>query len=193
LDARHGTKFGPAVIDLSLAPGEGQAWDRSKATIYLWAICELIFVTNPWQVSSKLRVAILRMFGAEIGSNVIFRPRSRVKFPWKLAIGDNSWIGEGVWLHNQDQLTIGGNVVVSQEVFITNGSHAHRRDMALLTRPVIIEDGAWLTTRCIVLGGAVVGESSLVTPGTVVNGRIPPNTIWGSIGAGPVGLRFGEG
>src|SRR5262245_6899781 len=54
------------VIDLSKAPGERQAWDRSALTVYLWAIAELIFVTNPWQISSGLRVRVLRLFGAEI-------------------------------------------------------------------------------------------------------------------------------
>ena len=84
------------VIDLSQAPGERAAWDRPAWVVYLWGICELLLVTNPWQISSGLRIRVLRAFGAEIGEGVIFRPRTRVKFPWKLHIGDRSWIGEGV-------------------------------------------------------------------------------------------------
>ena len=64
------------VIDLSKAPGERQAWDRAPLVVYLWAVFELLFVTNPFQISSRLRVLVLRMFGAEIGSRVIFRPRT---------------------------------------------------------------------------------------------------------------------
>lgn len=184
------TAGGVPVLDLSRAPGEHAAWDRPKIIIYLWAIVELLIVTNPWQVSSSLRSAALRMFGAEIGKNVIFRPRTRVKFPWKLKVGANSWIGEGVWIHNQDVVSIGNDCVISQDAFITTGSHAHRRDMALLTRETVIESGAWITARCVVLGGVTVGTSAIVAPGSVVSGDVPPNKIVGSAEIRVIGDRF---
>ena len=187
-----GEEMDVPVIDLSRAPGEKQAWDRPKVLVLAWALAELLFVTNPLQISSRLRVAALRAFGAEIGDGVVFRPRTRVKFPWKLEVGNRSWIGEGVWFHNQDRVTVGADAVISQETFITTGSHAYRRDMALITRPVTVEDGAWVTTRCILLGGTRVGRSAVVSPGSVVNGEIPPNVVWqGAAGDGrAVGLRY---
>jgi putative colanic acid biosynthesis acetyltransferase WcaF len=178
------------VIDLSKAPGERAAWDRPAWQVYMWAVCELLFVTNPWQISSSLRVRILRLFGAEIGIGVVFRPRTRVKFPWKLHIGDRSWIGEGVWFHNQDHIYIGNDVVLSQETFLTTGSHAHRRDMALITRPIRVEAGAWITSRCVVLGGTHVGRSALVRPMTVVSGDIPANAVVSGPDAAVVSTRF---
>lgn len=165
------------VIDLSKAPGERAAWDRPAWFVYLWAVCELLFVTNPWQISSGLRVRVLRAFGAKIGRDVVFRPRTRVKLPWKLEVGDRSWIGEGVWFHNQDQILVGHDVVISQESFLTTGSHAHRRDMALITRPIVIDEGVWLTARCIVTGGVRIGRSALVTPGAVVQHSVPAGMI----------------
>jgi putative colanic acid biosynthesis acetyltransferase WcaF len=178
------------VINLADAPGEKAAWDRPKAQVYLWSIIELLLVTNPWQISSSLRIRALKLFGAEIGQGVIFRPRTRVKFPWKLHIGDRSWIGEGVWFHNQDHVFVGSDVVLSQEAFLTTGSHAHRRDMALITRPISIEDGAWITSRAVVLGGAQVGRSAIVTPLTTVTGRVEPNTIYGGSPGRSLGRRF---
>lgn len=178
------------VIDLSNAPGERLSWDRPIWVVYLWAICELLFVTNAWQISSGLRIGILRAFGAEIGDSVVFRPRTRVKFPWKLHIGDRSWIGEGVWFHNQDHIYIANDVVISQETFLTTGSHAHRRDMALITRPIHIEAGAWITSRCIVLGGTQVGTSTLARPMTVLSGSIPAASIVGGSGCEVLGYRF---
>lgn len=180
--------WSPPVIDLSKAPGERTSWGRSKLTVYCWAAVELLLIENPWQVSSRIRVWALRLFGATIEDGVIFRPRTRVKFPWKLRIGARSWIGEGVWIHNQDDVRIGSDVVISQETFITTGSHAHRRDMALITRPVSISDGAWITSRCMVTGGAVIGRSALVKPMSLVSGIVPANEIWDSNGR--VGIRF---
>lgn len=178
------------VINLSRAPGAGETWDRPSVVVYLWALAELIFVTNRWQVSSRLRVSALRLFGARIGKHVIMRPGIRVRFPWKLEIGDRSWIGEGVWFHNQNQIQIGNDVVVSQETFLTTGSHAHRRDMALVTAPIVIADGVWVTSRCMVLGGAWIGQSALVRPMSVVTGRISPNRIVGGSPLTDFGARF---
>jgi putative colanic acid biosynthesis acetyltransferase WcaF len=183
----------PPVISLAAAPGAREAWDRPRWTVYLWAICELLLVSSAWQVSSRLRVAVLRAFGAEIGPGVIMRPRIRVRFPWKLHIGAHSWIGEGVWLHNQNHIYIGNDCVISQETLLTTGSHAHRRDMALITRPIVIEPGVWITSRCIVLGGAHVGRSALARPMTVVSGTVPPNAVVAGRDGQVVGTRFAEG
>lgn len=174
----------PPVIDLSTAPGSGEKWDAPAWKVYVWGIVELLLVANPWQISSRLRRAALVAFGARIGQDVVLRPRLRVRSPWKLAIGHRTWIGEDVWLHNQDHLTIGSDAVLSQGTFVTTGSHAYRRDMALITRPVVIEDGAWVTARCVVLGGSRIGISALVTPGTVVSGDVPDAMVYGQqIGA----------
>jgi len=178
------------VIDLSKAPGARQSWDRSSWVVYLWALCELILVTNPFQVSSSIRVRVLRLFGASIGEDVIMRPRLRVKFPWKLSVGARSWIGEGVYIHNQDRIEIGSDVVVSQESFITTGTHAFGSDMALVTRPVVIENGVWITSRCMVLAGSWIGRSALILPNTVVRGAVPAGALFGTPPGQVVGQRF---
>ncbi len=178
------------IIDLSAAPGERSAWDRPRIVVYAWAVVELLLVANPWQISSALRVRALRSFGADIGEKVTFRPRTRVKFPWKLRIGDRCWIGEGVWFHNQDDIWIGSDVVISQETMLTTGSDAHRHDMGLVTRPIKVVDGAWITSRCLVLGGVTIGQSALVAPMTVVNKDVASNTIVGASRPTVLGIRF---
>jgi putative colanic acid biosynthesis acetyltransferase WcaF len=178
------------VISLKAAPGERTTWGRPRAIVYLWGIAELLFVTNPWQISSGLRIKVLRAFGAEIGEGVIFRPRTRVRFPWKLHVEDDSWIGEGVWFHNQDHIYVGHDVVISQETFLTTGSHAHKRDMALITRPIHIEAGAWITSRCMILGGSRIGASALVRPMSLVQGDIPAGTVASGNPAAVTGARF---
>jgi len=159
--------------------------------VYLWSIVELLVVYNPWQISSRIRAGALRTFGADIGPGVILRPRLRVRFPWKLTVGARSWIGEDVWIHNQDRVTVGSDAVISQGTFITTGSHAYRDDMRLLTREVSIGSGAWVTTRCVVLAGSTIGDNALVTPSTVVRGNVPASTIFGAPEGRVVGPRFG--
>lgn len=140
-------------------------------------LVEAIFVSNPLQPSTALRRAALVVFGAHIDKGVILRPRMRVKYPWKLRIGARTWIGEGVWIHNQADVRIGSDVVVSQESFLTTGSH-RLSDMVLVTAPIIVEDGAWITSRCIVLRGVTVGKRAVVTPGSVVTSALAPGGLY---------------
>jgi len=70
-------------------------------------------------------------------------------------------------------------VVVSQEAFITTGSHDIYESMDLVVKPVIIRQGAWVTTRCIVLQGVEIGQNAILTPGSVANKSLPPASIYG--------------
>jgi putative colanic acid biosynthesis acetyltransferase WcaF len=64
--------------------------------------------------------------------------------------------------------------------------------MGLITKAIHIADGAWITTRCIVLGGSQIGVSAIISPGTVVKtGQVVPNgAILGSASAQIIGQRF---
>lgn len=145
----------------------------------LWRLVEFAVVANSLQPSSRLRAKALRAFGAHIGLRVIIRPRTRVRFPWNLSVGDDCWIGEGVWITNRANLTVEPDVVISQGTFITTGSHEASTDMRETASPVHIEAGAWITARCVILGGVRIGRSALVTPGTVVSESIPAGAVFG--------------
>jgi putative colanic acid biosynthesis acetyltransferase WcaF len=62
--------------------------------------------------------------------------------------------------------------------------------MALITRPIHIEAGVWITSRCVVLGGTRVGRSALARPLTVVSGEIPANAVVSGPDSAVVGTRF---
>lgn len=162
---------------------------RSRVTETVWIGVEWLLVTGALQPSSRLRAAALRLFGAEIGQGVILRPRIRVKCPWNLRIGDRSWIGEGVWIHNQGRVTIGADSVVSQETFISTGSHDVRGTMDLTVTPVEVGSGVWITSRCIVLPGSLVEDDVVVTPGSVVRGRLLAGGLYGGNPAALLRMR----
>jgi putative colanic acid biosynthesis acetyltransferase WcaF len=167
------------VIPLRDAPGSREAWTRPIPILLLWILVEYIFVTNPLQLSSRIRGLALKSFGAKIGKGVILRPRLRVKFPWNLEIGNDCWIGEGVWIHNQDKVTVGHDVSISQETFITTGTHNFRKDMGLSTKPIVIEPGVWICSRAIITSGVTLGKSSVVPAGTRLSESLLPGEILG--------------
>ena len=163
--------------DLSQFSGSGYEIGRGR----VWQVAWLVVSTTVfmrWWMPAKGRVAILRFFGAEIGEKVLIRHRVRIHWPWKLTVGDHSWIGEGAWLLNLEPITIGRDVCISQDVFLCTGSHdRHSPTFEFDNGPIVIEDQAWVAARATILrgvtvgAGATVGASALV-PSDVASGAI---------------------
>lgn len=163
--------------DLRTFTLEGYDKGRGKAAQALWfAVMNTVFMA--WFCPARLRVAILRAFGASIGEGVLIRHRVRVLWPWKLRVGDNTWIGEGAWLLNLEPVTIGANVCLSQEAFLCAGSHDHRAtDFRYRNAPIVVEDGAWVAARATVLAGVTVGRHAVVGAGGVLSRDLPELTL----------------
>ncbi len=156
--------------------GRGRAWQAA------WLFVQSMGFAA-WWFPRRLRPVVLRAFGATIGSNVVIRHRVRVQWPWKLTIGDDSWVGEECWLYNAADLTIGSDVCLSQGVYVCAGDHDRSAtDFHPRGKPVIVEDGAWLATQCMILGdvtvgtGAVVGARAIVTRDVKAGGVVPTPT-----------------
>lgn len=126
----------------------------------------------------KLRIGVLRAFGADIGHGVVFRHRVRVHWPWKLRVGNDSWVGEDVWILNLEEVDIGNNVCVSQSVFLCTGSHDRRSaTFEFDNAKIVIEDDAWVAARATVLRGSVIGRGAVVGATALVTGRVEPGTV----------------
>ena len=140
----------------------------SKAKQALWfAVMNLVFYR--WWCPARWRVGLLRAFGATIGERVLIRHRVRVLWPWKLSIGDDCWIGEGAWILNLEPVTIGHDVCISQEALLCTGSHDHRSSsFDYDNAPIVIEPGAWIATRAVVLRGVRVGADAVVGANSTV-------------------------
>ena len=84
---------------LDLYTTEGFQRGRPAWLEAIWLLVQPLLISSPLP-GSRLRVLLLRLFGARIGRGVTIKPGVMVKFPWRLEIGDHSWIGEHVWLDN---------------------------------------------------------------------------------------------
>jgi len=163
-------------MDLSKFTGTGYSKGRSKLVCALWlAVSSSIF--QRWWLPSRARVSILRMFGAQIGEQVLVRHRVRVHWPWKLSIGDDVWIGEGSWILNLEQVSVGSNVCISQNVVLCAGSHKFRSsDFRFDNGPIVVEENSWLAFGCLILRGVTVGAGSLVGASAVVARDLKPGS-----------------
>lgn len=151
---------------------------RSLIVIALWLLADALIVSS-WIPGSTIRRAILRMFGARIGTGVVIKPRVKIKYPWKLEIGDSSWIGEGVWIDNLASVSIGANVCVSQGAYLCTGSHSWtRRTFDLIVQPIDIEEGAWIAAASVVGPGVRVRKGAVLALGSVATAGLDPFLIY---------------
>ena len=120
----------------------------------------------------------MRWFGADVGQGVLIRHRVRIQWPWKLSIGNNSWVGTDAELYNIDNIIIGSDVCISQHVYVCTGSHDRRSPTFEFDNgPIVLEDGVWLCARSTVLRGVTIGANSVVGATSIVTSDVPPNSI----------------
>ncbi|MCC6542526.1 MAG: colanic acid biosynthesis acetyltransferase WcaF [Flavobacteriales bacterium] len=156
----------------------------------LWYFVNALIFQNPAFPFRSPKPRLLRLFGARVGRGVVIHPSVNIKFPWRLSIGDHSWIGQRVWLDNLDQLTIGNHVVISQGAMIIQGSHDYKKtDYPTYTRPVILEDGCWVGAGAIVTLGVTMGSHSVLAAGSLASKDLEPYMIHQGNPAVPVRER----
>ena len=184
-----GERIGPLLAQYSSA---GFSRGRSAVVEAAWLVAQWLFVSS-WLPGSAHRCWLLRLFGARIGHGAVIKPRVRIKFPWRLVVGEHSWIGEGAWIDNLAPVTIGANCCISQEAYLCTGNHNWRlRTFDLLAAPIVVKDGAWLAARTVVGPGVVVGEGAILGLGGVATNDIAEWTICAGVPAVEIGRRTME-
>lgn len=144
-----------------------------------WYLIKMVFFLSAFPFPGKLKVFILRRFGAKVGKRVLIKPRVNIHFPWKLEIGDDVWIGEEVFLLNFEKLTIGGNVCISQRAFLCGGNHDFRNPtMPYRNGPITLLDGAWVGASCFIGPNVTIGYDVVVTAGSVATTNLRENGIY---------------
>jgi putative colanic acid biosynthesis acetyltransferase WcaF len=159
-------------------------FDRGRPNWWIlvwWFVQALVFPLTPHNTNG-IRCALLRLFGAKIGVGVVIRPTARFTYPWKVEIGDYSWVGDDVVFYSLNCIQIGAHCVISQKCYLCTGSHSFEsRTFDLETAPIIVGNGAWIASDCFVAPGTTIGANSVIGARSSVFKDIPPEQVaWGS-------------
>lgn len=138
--------------------------------IVLWFLVSSMVINTYLPIPVRLKIAVLRLFGAKIGEQVMIKPAVNIKYPWLLFVGNYVWIGEQVWIDNLSEVVIGNNVCLSQGAMLLTGNHDYSRSTFDLTaRPITLADGVWIGAKAVVCPGvrceshAVLAVNSVAT------------------------------
>tara|TARA_R110000823_G_scaffold221679_2_gene350159 strand:- start:16597 stop:17028 length:432 start_codon:yes stop_codon:yes gene_type:complete len=121
---------------------------------------------------------LLRAFGAEIGKKVLIRSSVKITYPWKLKVGDFSWIGDDCVLYNLGQISIGKNVALAHKVYLNTGGHEYDKvTFDIFSKPVIVEDQCWLTNDVYIAPGVTIGKGAIIAARSTVLKDVPEGCI----------------
>lgn len=144
----------------------------------LWHLVNSIFFNSFFHFYA-FKVLLLKIFGAEIGYNVIIKPSVNIKYPWNLIIGNNVWIGEQVWIDNLVTVQIGNNVCISQGALLLCGNHRYdKQTFDLTTGTIILEDGVWIGAKSIVGPNVICKSHSVLSVMSVASKNLEPYSIY---------------
>ena len=156
----------------------------------LWIVFGDPFVSS-WLPGSFWRRFLLRLYGARVGIDVVIKPRVKIKCPWRLVIGDYSWIGENVWIDNLEWVSIGSDVCISQGCYLCTGNHDYRNlSFSYQLGRIDIEDEAWICAMVRISPSVRIGIGAVIAFGSVVYNSIPAGVIASGFPAIPKGSRL---
>jgi putative colanic acid biosynthesis acetyltransferase WcaF len=163
---------------------------KNAITVQIWWIIQdTIFAGSP-QFLYGWRRFLLRLFGAKIGKNVIIRPSVKITYPWKLSIGDHSWIGDNVDLYTLGNIEIGKNAVISQKSYLCAASHDYTKEtFDIYDHKITIEDEAWIATDVFIAPGITIGKGAVIGARSSVFSDMPAGMICVGYPAKPIKPR----
>jgi len=145
----------------------------------LWYFTNVVVFINPLIPFSALKRILLRLFGASIGNGVVLKPGINIKYPWKLSIGDYTWIGEGVWIDNLAFVRIGKNVCISQGAMLLTGNHNYSKTtFDLIVKEITIEDGVWIGAKALVCPGVTCKTHAVLTAMSTATRNLEPYSVY---------------
>lgn len=164
---------------------------RSGLKVQLWWLVQATLFRGSPQLLYGFRRWLLRRFGARIGKGAVIRPSVTIPYPWKLSIGDYSWVGDHAVLYCFAPITIGNDVVISQNAYLCAGTHDYRSPtFDIQALPIVIEDEAWLAADVFVAPGITVGKGAVVGSRSSVFADLPPMMVCTGSPARPIHARF---
>lgn len=158
------------------------AGTRIKRT--LWNICWAVLYRISPRPFHAWRSFLLRCFGANMGANCHFYPKSKVWAPWNLICADQVTAGDGAEIYNPAPVKFGSHVILSQEAYICGATHDYDDPaFPLLGYAMNIGAYAWICARASVAPGVNVEEGAVLGLGSVASKDLEAWTIYAGVPA----------
>jgi putative colanic acid biosynthesis acetyltransferase WcaF len=149
-----------------------------------WNLCwAILYRTSPRPLHSW-RAFLLRLFGAKMGPDCHFYPRSKVWAPWNLICAEQVTAGDGAEIYNPAPVTLGSHAILSQDAYVCAATHDYDDPaFPLIAYAMQIGAYAWVCARASVAPGVNVGEGAVLGLGSVATRTLEPWTVYAGVPA----------
>ncbi len=150
---------------------------RNRLRRLNWNLCWLFFYRTSPRPLHSWRSFLLRLFGATMGANCHFYPRSKVWAPWNLICADQVTAGDGVEIYNPAPVRLGSHAILSQDAYLCGATHDYDDPgFPLIAYAMEIGEYAWVCARASVAPGVNIGSGAVLGLGSVATRNLE---AWG--------------
>lgn len=151
----------------------------NRARRVIWNLCQtLLYRTSP-RPFHAWRAFLLRSFGATMGLNCHFYPKSKVWAPWNLICADQVTAADGAEIYNPAPIRFGSHAILSQDAFVCGATHDYDDPaFPLLAYSMSFGAYAWVCARASVAPGVNVGEGAVLGLGSVATKDLAPWSVY---------------
>jgi putative colanic acid biosynthesis acetyltransferase WcaF len=169
------------AADPYLRPAFSQS-DRLRRL--LWNVSWAVFYKLSPRPLHAWRSFLLRAFGAKMGPNCHFYPKSKVWAPWNLICADQVTAGDGAEIYNPAPVTLGSHAILSQDAYLCAATHDYDDPaFPLIAYAMNIGAYAWVCARASVAPGVNVGEGAVLGLGSVATRNLDAWTVYAGMPA----------
>jgi putative colanic acid biosynthesis acetyltransferase WcaF len=159
----------------------------NKLRRLVWSIAWALFFLPTPAPFHYWRCALLRLFGARLGTPNFIYPTARIWAPWLLETGDLVTIGRGVEIYNPGGVILGDRTIVSQDAYLCGATHDYQTpEFTYLAKCIVTEPQVWICARAIVLPGVHCRTGSVLGAGSVATRNMEEWTVYAGNPARPV-------
>ena len=145
---------------------------------FVYFIVRLILKFNS-KVSSFISHLKMRALIKNVGRKSACHWTVEIKYGENISLGYHSSIGPYSCIGAMSPVTIGSYVRISRGVVIESAGLDLNKPTPYphISKPIVIEDGVWIASNAVVLGGVTIGANSIIGAGAVVSKSVPANSI----------------
>ena len=136
-------------------------------------ILEIIYIFSNYFICYipvwPIRLVLYRLLGLKIGKGSRIMMGVQIVSPWKIKIGERTFINEKCFVDGRGGIEIGSDVSVAIYTKLITGSHVvNSEGFDYVSDSINIEDKAVLFAGCMCLGGAYIKKGAVFAAGTLI-------------------------
>lgn len=134
----------------------------------------------PRSLGSGWKRFLLRLFGAKIHPTAVVYTSADVYYPANLEMDEFACLASKVDCYNVASIHIGAQCTISQGAYLCTASHDITDPQNhLVTKPIVIEDQAWVGAGAFIGMGVTIHEGAVVGARAAVFKDVEPWTVVG--------------